>query len=103
MTERDDSSPGGAPDAAGTTTPDVADVRLYATDASEWQAFIKQDSEKAYCYQKNPGENYFHLILDGELYVMSGDEKLCLRCALRRGVLTQDRLFWQHRVRRRKA
>ncbi|MBI1345027.1 hypothetical protein GC163_01920 [bacterium] len=78
----------------------MPDVRLYAPDSEDWTAHIKNDSEKIYCYQKNPGEDYFHLIVNGELYLASGTEKLCLRCALRRGVVTTDRLFWQHRVRR---
>lgn len=91
----DDGNPTNQPD-------DVPDVRLYVTDPEDWQVHLKQDSEKVYCYQKNPGQNYFHLILKGEIYLTNNDEKLCLRCALRRGVLTQDRLFWQHRVARRK-
>jgi len=77
---------------------DVPDVRLYVTDAESWQACIKPDSDRLYCFQKTPGEDYFHLIANGEVYLVSADEKLCLRCALRRGVVTQDRLFWQHRV-----
>jgi hypothetical protein len=83
--------------------PDPADVRLYLPDAEDWVAHIKRDSEKIYCYQKHVGEDYFHLILSGELYLQNGTEKLCLRCALRRGVVTTDRLHWQHRVRRRKT
>lgn len=78
----------------------LPDVRLYVPDSEDWRACVKVDSEKAYCYQKNPGEDYFHLILGGEIFLMNGDEKLCLRCALRRGVVTTDRLFWQNRVRR---
>ncbi len=82
---------------------EAPDARLYIPDPSSWEARVKYDSEKVYCYQKNPGENYFHLILAGEIYLVSGNEKLCLRCALRRGVATQDRLHWQHRVKRVKA
>lgn len=81
---------------------DVPDVRVYVTDAELWQAHIKPDSEKMHCYQKNPGEDFFHTIAKGEIYLVGGDEKLCLRCALRRGVVTQDRLHWQHRVPQRK-
>ncbi len=79
------------------------DARLYLPDPAEWEAGIKQDSEKVYCYQKNPGDDFFHLILNGEIYLKSGNEKLCLSCALRRGVVTQDRLHWQHRVKPVKA
>lgn len=80
---------------------DVSDARLYVTDSREWTAQIKHDSSKIYCYQKNPGEDFFHLIVDGEIYLAQGDEKYCLRCALRDGVITTDRLFWQNRVARK--
>ncbi len=79
---------------------DADDARLYVPDTDGWKAVIKHDSEKQYCYQKRPGEDFFHLILNGEIYLISGDEKLCLQCAVRRGVATHDRLFWQHRVKR---
>jgi hypothetical protein len=85
------------------TPSDVQDVRLYVTDSTEWTAHIKEDSAKLYCYQKNPGEDFFHLIVDGEIYLAKGDEKYCLRCALRDGVATTDRLFWQNRVTKRKS
>lgn len=84
-------------------TNDVPDVRVYVTDAREWQARIKSDSERIYCYQKNPGEDFFHLIVSGEIYLARGEEKLCLRCAHRDGVVTTDRLFWQNRMRTGKS
>jgi len=77
---------------------DTPDTRLYVTDARDWEAHVKHDSAKIYCYQKNPGEEFFHLIVNGEIYLTKGDEKFCLRCALRDGVVTTDRLFWQNRV-----
>jgi hypothetical protein len=90
-----------SPDDSPPIADDVSDGRLYATDSDGWEAQIKRDSEKVYCYQKHPGEDYFHQILNTEVYLANGYEKLCLRCALRLGVLTPDRLFWQHRVRNR--
>jgi len=75
----------------------VPDVRLYVCHPEGWTAEVKQTSEKMYCYQKNPGEDYFHLIVAGEIFLRFGDEKLCLNCARRRGDATQERLFWQHR------
>jgi hypothetical protein len=83
-------------------TDDIHDVRVYVIDPELWEARVKQDSERMHCYQQNPGEDFFHLIAKGEVYVVGGTEKLCLRCALRRGVVTQDRLFWQNRVLQRK-
>lgn len=72
------------------------DCRLYHPDGDGWKAHIKTGGERQYCYSQVPGQDHFHLILPGEIFVQKGDEKLCLMCALRRGVLTTERLFWQH-------
>ena len=72
------------------------DRRLYLSRPEGWEAKMKQGSEKEYCYAQNPGEDYFHLLLGGEIYVQRGDEKFCLNCAHRLGVVTTDRLHWQH-------
>lgn len=74
------------------------DRRLYILDAKRWAAAVKQEKDRQYCFVQNPGEGYFHLILDGEIFLRSGDEQVCLNCALRRGLVTTDRLFWQHRA-----
>lgn len=76
----------------------VLDVRLYLPDHEDWTVAIKRDSDKVYCYSKSPGEDWFHLILSGEIYVARDHERYCLRCALRMNFITQDRLYWQHRV-----
>ena len=77
---------------------DVPDVRIYVPESLAWEARIKQDTDKFYCYFKNPGEDFFHIIVTGEIYLTRNDEKICLRCAVREGVATQDRLFWQNRA-----
>jgi len=76
------------------------DARLYVPRNEGWTANIKRGWEKDYCYLQNPGEEYFHLILSGELYLQRGDEKYCLNCALRHGIVTSDRLYWQRLKRR---
>ena len=76
----------------------IPDTRLYIPDHEDWQVHIKRNSERDFCYSKHPGEDWFHLILSGEIYVARQHERYCLRCALRMGFLTEDRLFWQHRV-----
>jgi len=83
------------------TASDGPDVRLYVPESLDWTAIVKIDSDKVYCYQKNPGENFFHLILTGEIYLKGATEILCLQCALRRGIATQDRLHWQNRLPKR--
>jgi hypothetical protein len=80
------------------STDPIADTRLYVPDHEEWDIHIKRDSDRFFCYSKHPGEDWFHLLLNGEIYVSRQHEKYCLRCALRMGFLTTDRLFWQHRV-----
>ena len=76
----------------------IPDTRLYVPDHGEWDVQIKRDSERIYCYAKLPDQDWFHLILNGEIYVTRQHERYCLRCALRLKFLTHDRLFWQHRV-----
>lgn len=71
------------------------DARLYLPRQEGWQAHIKRSWQKEYCYLKNPGEDYFHLLISGEIYLQRGEEKYCLNCALRHGILTRDRLYWQ--------
>ena len=56
---------------------------MYLPDAEGWQASIMRGTDRQYCYTKAPGQDYFHLIIPGEIYVQKGDEKLCLMCAIR--------------------
>jgi len=72
-----------------------AEARLYVPDHDGWEAAIKRDWTKEYCFSQNPGENYYHLLLSGEIYLQRGGEKYCLNCAMRHGVLTRERTFWQ--------
>ena len=76
----------------------IPDTRLYVPDHEDWDVHINRDSERDFCYSKHPGEDWFHLILSGEISVARQHEKYCLRCALRMDFLTEDRLYWQHRV-----
>ena len=71
------------------------DHRLYLPKHSGWVAVIKQTWEQEHCYLKSPGEDWFHLLANGEIYVQRGSEKYCLTCALHLNILTRDRLFWQ--------
>lgn len=77
------------------------DHRLYVPENADWDVEIKRDSDRVYCYAKAPGQDWFHMILNGEIYATRQHERYCLECALRMGFLTTDRLFWQHRVPKR--
>jgi hypothetical protein len=71
------------------------DYRLYLPKHSGWVAAIKQSWEQEHCYAKNPDEDWFHLLANGEIFIQRGAEKFCLTCALRLKILTRNRLFWQ--------
>jgi len=96
----DDSTPEvpASSEAAAPQEDPIPDTRLYVPDYQEWQIHIKQNSDRNFCFSKHPGEDWFHLLLAGEIYLSRQHEMYCLRCALRLGYLTEDRLFWQHRV-----
>lgn len=55
-----------------------------------WSIRLKVGSEREFCYMMNPGQDYYHRISDGELYVSSPEERLCFACAQRRGILTHE-------------
>lgn len=78
----------------GTSPSITADRRLYLTDAN-WTAKIKLNWDREYCFAKNPGEEHFHLLMNGEIYLTRETEIFCLNCARRRGLLTDNRLHWQ--------
>lgn len=78
--------------------PDDPDVRLYVPHPEGWKAHVKSDWGKEYCFLQNPDEDFFHQLMHGEIYVTDGDEKLCLRCAHRRKIVTTDRLTWQSKA-----
>ena len=71
------------------------DARLYVPEHNGWKAMIKQDSGKEYCFSQNPGEDFYHLLIGGEIYLQRDTEKVCLNCALRHGYATRDRTSWQ--------
>ena len=52
-----------------------------------WRVSLKIGSEKTFCYQIAPGDEAYHRLMDGEIYVFHGEEKLCLPCAERRGLI----------------
>jgi len=68
------------------TTSRVSPSRLYVFEPG-WRVSIKRGSHREFCYMMAPGQNYYHRLLDGELFLHHGDERLCLSCAVRRGIV----------------
>lgn len=57
-----------------------------------WRVSLKVGSQREFCYMMNPGQDYYHRLHDGEVYLQRGDgeERLCLACAERRGLLSLE-------------
>ncbi len=92
-------SEAGERDSSVAASGEVIDRRLYFPDSEGWELGVKS-GPREYCAHRNPGEEWFHLLLDGELFLQFGEEKVCLNCAFRNGLVTDDRLFWQKGHRR---
>jgi hypothetical protein len=52
-----------------------------------WRVAIKRDSQREFCYMVTPGQDHYHRLAAGEIYLFRGDEKVCLPCADRYGLL----------------
>jgi hypothetical protein len=60
--------------------------RMFLTEPG-WVMSIKAGSDRVFCYMMAPGQDYYHRLLDGEIFLVRDDERLCLGCAARRGLL----------------
>jgi hypothetical protein len=61
-------------------------ARLFLREPG-WRVGLKIGSVREFCFTTAPGQDYYHRLHDGEIYIFRGDEKLCLACAERRGLL----------------
>ena len=68
---------------------DPSPRRLYLHEPG-WRIGHKLGSEREFCYMMSPGQNFYHRLSDGEIYLQRGDgeERLCVACAQRRGLLS---------------
>jgi hypothetical protein len=73
----------------------IGEVRLFVPEHQGWTAAIKQGWSKEYCCLQRPGEDFYHLLVSGEIYLQRGTEKYCLDCSLRHGFATRERTYWQ--------
>ncbi len=60
--------------------------RLFLFDVG-WQTAVKATSLREFCTSMAPGQEFYHSLLANEIYVHHGTEKLCLNCAIRRGIV----------------
>jgi len=75
------------PNAPACPEPDEPRVPRVFLQEPGWRIARKSNSEREFCHNIAPGDETYHRLSDGELHVVSHDEKLCLPCADRRGLL----------------
>ena len=82
--------------AQGTTQTDSHEVRGGNAAAAPrrmfvfergWKIGMKTGSHRELCHMMAPGQNFYHRLGDGEVYICQDTEKLCLACAFRRGLI----------------
>src|SRR5277367_1479624 len=61
--------------------------RMFIYEAG-WRVGVKTGSTRELCYMIAPGQDYYHRLLDGEVFLVRDDERLCLACASRRGLIS---------------
>lgn len=69
--------------------PSIQTSRLFIHE-SGWRIDIKRGSDRVFCHMIAPGDDHHHRLLDGELYLFHGDERVCLNCAGRRGLIVDE-------------
>jgi hypothetical protein len=67
----------------------VSSSRLYLAEPG-WRLGVKNGSDREFCYMMAPGQDFYHRLLDGEIFLHRHAEKLCLACASRRGLLVAE-------------
>ena len=81
--------------AASATDTNESDVDLFPATRifvfePGWTVTIKRGNEREFCHIMAPGQDYYHRLRDGELYLQRADERICLACATRRGIVTHE-------------
>src|SRR4051812_38435430 len=70
--------------------PGLSDPRRLFLHEPGWRIGLKVGSEREFCYMMAPGQEYYHRLLDGEIYLTRDEEKLCFACAERRGLVSYE-------------
>lgn len=76
----------GAPTGTTLTLDTERPNRLFIFD-SGWHIAVKATSIREFCTTMAPGQDFYHSLLANEIYVHQGTEKLCMACAIRRGIV----------------
>jgi len=53
-----------------------------------WRVGVKIGNVRELCYMIAPGQDYYHRLVEGEIFLVRDGERLCLTCAARRGLIS---------------
>ncbi len=67
---------------------EIAPLRRMFIHEAGWRVGIKSGSTRELCYMIAPGQDFYHRLLDGEMFLVRDGERLCLSCAGRRGLIS---------------
>jgi len=70
-------------------SPSFPQSRMYLAEPG-WRIGVKVGSEREFCYNRAPGQDFYHRLLDGEVFLQRAEEKLCVACASRRGLFATE-------------
>jgi len=68
---------------------DIPRSRMYLAEPG-WRIGVKVGSDREFCYNRAPGQDFYHRLLDGEVFLQRAEEKLCVACASRRGLIATE-------------
>lgn len=66
------------------------DRRLYLTDVG-WEPAANRVQYRLYCHHQSKGDDAYHRIAIGEIYLRKDTDVLCLTCARDREIITDVR------------
>jgi hypothetical protein len=55
-----------------------------------WRIGVKSGSDREFCHMMAPGQDFYHRLFDNEVFLARAEERLCLACAARRGLLALE-------------
>jgi len=69
---------------------EAAPARRMFISEPGWRVGVKAGSDREFCYTMAPGQDFYHRLLDGEVFLHRHAEKICLACAARRGLIVAE-------------
>jgi hypothetical protein len=55
-----------------------------------WKIGVKTGGHREFCHSMAPGQEHYHRLVDGEIFLVRDSEKVCLPCAGRRGLIATE-------------